>query len=199
MSARISQATTSPPYCAPSQVPADSGPQHAAAPPSARRSSCRPRSRARNACSRCWCSRNRHPRLPVDRRWPSLSPSVTGLANRRSGQSISSSQCRDRCQGHGLTVRWRTARVWIFSTGPWRLDDRRGPHPSPCFARMYSGLPCPSVARASSNSRRPIVIAPDQRLYRRADIASEMEQPDEARDVSCIKHGLVGLTKVSAT
>ena len=43
------------------------------------------------------------------------------------------------------------------------------------------------------------VIAPDQRLYRRADATSEGEQPVKPVTYSVIKHGLIGLTKYLAT
>lgn len=43
------------------------------------------------------------------------------------------------------------------------------------------------------------VIAPDQRLYRLDDVASEQEQPVKPVTYSAIKHGLLGLTKYLAT
>ena len=90
-------------------------------------------------------------------------------------------------------------RLEVFSIDQWRLELDVG---------LTGAMLCAQVFGAAMAARRDgvilniasdlSVIAPDQRLYRRADITNEMEQPVKPVTYSVIKHGLVGLTKYLA-
>jgi NAD(P)-dependent dehydrogenase (short-subunit alcohol dehydrogenase family) len=91
-------------------------------------------------------------------------------------------------------------RLEVFQLEQWRLEIDVG---------LTGALLCSQVFGPAMAERRSgvilniasdlSVIAPDQRLYRRADITSEMEQPVKPVTYSVIKHGLIGLTKYLAT
>jgi NAD(P)-dependent dehydrogenase (short-subunit alcohol dehydrogenase family) len=90
-------------------------------------------------------------------------------------------------------------RLEVFPLDQWRLELDVG---------LTGAMLCAQVFGASMAARKSgvilniasdlSVIAPDQRLYRRAEITNEMEQPVKPVTYSVIKHGLVGLTKYLA-
>lgn len=93
-----------------------------------------------------------------------------------------------------------SSRLEAFGLQQWNLEVAVG---------LTGAMLCSQVfgARMAERGRGVIlniasdlgVIAPDQRLYRRADAASESEQPVKPVTYSVIKHGLVGLTRYLAT
>lgn len=90
-------------------------------------------------------------------------------------------------------------RLEVFALQQWQLEIEVGLTGALLCAQVF-GPPMAKRGRgvilniASDLS----VIAPDQRLYRRDDIADESQQPVKPVTYSVIKHGLVGLTKYLA-
>jgi len=90
-------------------------------------------------------------------------------------------------------------RLEAFPLDQWRLELDVGLTGAMLCAQVFG----PAMAERRTGVILNIasdlsVIAPDQRLYRRADIHNEMEQPVKPVTYSVIKHGLVGLTKYLA-
>jgi NAD(P)-dependent dehydrogenase (short-subunit alcohol dehydrogenase family) len=91
-------------------------------------------------------------------------------------------------------------RLENFQLEQWRLEIDVGLTGAYLCAQVFGPAMAQRRAGVILNIASDLsVIAPDQRLYRRADVASEAEQPVKPVTYSVIKHGLVGLTKYLAS
>jgi NAD(P)-dependent dehydrogenase (short-subunit alcohol dehydrogenase family) len=97
----------------------------------------------------------------------------------------------------GLT---NATRFEAFSTDQWRVEIEVGLTGAMLCSQVFGGAMAVAGAGVILNIASDLgVIAPDQRLYRRDDVAAEREQPVKPVTYSVIKHGLIGLTKYLAT
>jgi NAD(P)-dependent dehydrogenase (short-subunit alcohol dehydrogenase family) len=92
------------------------------------------------------------------------------------------------------------SRLEAFSVDQWNREIAVGLTGAMLCAQTFGAAMAERRAGVILNIASDLgVIAPDQRLYRNADAASEAEQPVKPVTYSVIKHGLVGLTKYLAT
>lgn len=92
------------------------------------------------------------------------------------------------------------SRLEAFSVDQWNREIAVGLTGAMLCAQTFGAAMAGRRAGVILNIASDLgVIAPDQRLYRNADAASEAEQPVKPVTYSVIKHGLVGLTKYLAT
>jgi NAD(P)-dependent dehydrogenase (short-subunit alcohol dehydrogenase family) len=92
------------------------------------------------------------------------------------------------------------SRLEAFSLDQWNREIAVGLTGALLCAQTFGAAMAERRAGVILNIASDLgVIAPDQRLYRRPDAASEAEQPVKPVTYSVIKHGLVGLTKYLAT
>lgn len=90
-------------------------------------------------------------------------------------------------------------RLEVFPLDQWRLELDVGLTGALLCAQVFGAAMADRKSGVILNIASDLsVIAPDQRLYRRADITNEMEQPVKPVTYSVIKHALVGLTKYLA-
>jgi NAD(P)-dependent dehydrogenase (short-subunit alcohol dehydrogenase family) len=92
------------------------------------------------------------------------------------------------------------SRLEAFSVDQWNREIAVGLTGAMLCAQTFGAAMAERRAGVILNIASDLgVIAPDQRLYRRPDAATEAEQPVKPVTYSVIKHGLVGLTKYLAT
>jgi NAD(P)-dependent dehydrogenase (short-subunit alcohol dehydrogenase family) len=92
------------------------------------------------------------------------------------------------------------SRLEAFSVDQWNREIAVGLTGAMLCAQTFGAAMAERRAGVILNIASDLgVIAPDQRLYRNPDAASEAEQPVKPVTYSVIKHGLVGLTKYLAT
>jgi NAD(P)-dependent dehydrogenase (short-subunit alcohol dehydrogenase family) len=93
-----------------------------------------------------------------------------------------------------------SSRFEAIGLAQWNLEIAVGLTGAMLCAQVFGGAMAERGRGVVLNIASDLaVIAPDQRLYRREDAASEAEQPVKPVTYSVIKHGLVGLTKYLAT
>jgi NAD(P)-dependent dehydrogenase (short-subunit alcohol dehydrogenase family) len=93
-----------------------------------------------------------------------------------------------------------SSRFEAIGLAQWNLEIAVGLTGAMLCAQVFGGAMAERGRGVVLNIASDLaVIAPDQRLYRREDAASEAEQPAKPVTYSVIKHGLVGLTKYLAT
>ncbi len=92
------------------------------------------------------------------------------------------------------------SRLEVFPLGQWNIEVSVGLTGAMLTAQVFGAKMAANGGGVILNIASDLsVFAPDQRLYRRDDVASEMEQPVKPVTYSAIKHGLLGLTKYLAT
>lgn len=93
-----------------------------------------------------------------------------------------------------------SSRFEAFPVPQWQTEIAVGLTGAMLCAQMFGGEMARRGRGVILNIASDLgVIAPDQRLYRRPDVAREEEQPVKPVTYSVIKHGLIGLTKYLAT
>jgi NAD(P)-dependent dehydrogenase (short-subunit alcohol dehydrogenase family) len=91
-------------------------------------------------------------------------------------------------------------RLEVFPLEQWRLEIDVGLTGAMLCSRTFGAAMASRGRGVILNIASDLsVIAPDQRLYRRADVSAEAQQPVKPVTYSVIKHGLIGLTKYLAT
>ena len=91
-------------------------------------------------------------------------------------------------------------RLEVFPLEQWRLEIDVGLTGAMLCSRTFGAVMASRGRGVILNIASDLsVIAPDQRLYRQADISDETQQPVKPVTYSVIKHGLIGLTKYLAT
>ena len=91
-------------------------------------------------------------------------------------------------------------RLEVFPLEQWRLEIDVGLTGAMLCSRTFgAGMASRGRGVILNIASDLSVIAPDQRLYRRADVSAEAQQPVKPVTYSVIKHGLIGLTKYLAT
>jgi NAD(P)-dependent dehydrogenase (short-subunit alcohol dehydrogenase family) len=92
------------------------------------------------------------------------------------------------------------SRLEVFPLGQWNVEVSVGLTGAMLTAQVFGAAMAANGGGVILNIASDLsVFAPDQRLYRRDDVAIEMEQPVKPVTYSAIKHGLLGLTKYLAT
>lgn len=92
------------------------------------------------------------------------------------------------------------SRLEAFELAQWKLELDVGLTGAMLCSQAFGTRMAAAGAGVILNIASDLsVIAPDQRLYRRADVRNEREQPVKPVTYSVIKHGLIGLTKYLAT
>lgn len=92
------------------------------------------------------------------------------------------------------------SRLEVFPLPQWNIEVAVGLTGAMLTAQVFGTKMAANGGGVILNIASDLsVFAPDQRLYRRDDAASELEQPVKPVTYSAIKHGLVGLTKYLAT
>lgn len=92
------------------------------------------------------------------------------------------------------------SRLEVFPLGQWNVEVSVGLTGAMLTAQVFGAQMAENGGGVILNIASDLsVFAPDQRIYRRDDVANEMEQPVKPVTYSAIKHGLLGLTKYLAT
>ncbi|HEU0162947.1 MAG TPA: SDR family oxidoreductase [Rhizomicrobium sp.] len=92
------------------------------------------------------------------------------------------------------------SRLEVFPLGQWNIEVSVGLTGAMLTAQVFGAQMAENGGGVILNIASDLsVFAPDQRIYRRDDVANEMEQPVKPVTYSAIKHGLLGLTKYLAT
>ncbi|MGY3034715.1 NAD(P)-dependent dehydrogenase (short-subunit alcohol dehydrogenase family) [Bradyrhizobium sp. USDA 4354] len=93
-----------------------------------------------------------------------------------------------------------SSRFEAFPVPQWQTEIAVGLTGAMLCAQVFGGAMASRGRGVILNIASDLgVIAPDQRLYRQAQVTREEEQPVKPVTYSVIKHGLIGLTKYLAT